>query len=156
MTALIVITALYVKHPEIVATSTSDTMLKISVASIFNFSNVGLSIGAIFVAICLTFFAFSTIVSWNLFGRINFEFLFDKKYTMVYSVISVVLAFLGSLISNGLVWNFNDFFNYLMVIPNAITLFALTNMVLSELKENGKKKKGEISCVPLSDKIIEK
>ena len=153
MTALIVISSLYVKHPELISTSESDTMVRVSIASIFNFSNVGLSIGAIFVAVCLTFFAFSTIISWNLFGRINFEYLFGKKYSIIYSVISIIFVFLGSLLSNGLVWNFNDFFNYLMVIPNAIALFALCNMVTTELKENGRKKRGEINNSALSKNI---
>lgn len=151
MTALIVITSLYVKNPQIVESSNSDTMVQVAISSIFNFSSVGTTIGGIFVAGCLTFFAFSTIISWNLFGRINFEYLFGKKSSFIYSIIAVVFVFLGSLLSNGLVWSVNDLFNYLMVIPNVIALIALYKMVIDELNKNGKKKPNE----KLGDSISE-
>ena len=38
----------------------------------------GESAGNMFVAVCLFFFAFSTILSWNLFGKINVFFFFVK------------------------------------------------------------------------------
>ncbi|MBQ3220057.1 MAG: sodium:alanine symporter family protein [Clostridia bacterium] len=151
MTALIVITSLYVKNPQILESSNSDTMVQVAISSIFNFSSVGTTIGGIFVAVCLTFFAFSTIISWNLFGRINFEYLFGKKSSFIYSIIAVVFVFLGALLSNGLVWNVNDLFNYLMVIPNVIALIALYKMVIDELNKNGKKKPNE----KLGDSISE-
>lgn len=87
------------------------------------------NIGAIFVAFCLLFFAFSTILSWNLFGRINAIYLFGKKFNIVYSIIAIGFVFLGSLLSNNLVWELTDMFNYLMVIPNVIALFALGKAV---------------------------
>lgn len=87
------------------------------------------NIGNIFVAICLLFFAFSTILSWNLFGRINAVYLFGKKFNLVYSIIAVAFVFIGSLASNDLVWELTDMFNNLMVIPNVIALFALGKWV---------------------------
>ena len=80
--------------------------------------------------ICLLFFAFSTIVGWNLFGRINVNYLFGKKANLAYSIIAIIFIFLGSCLSNDLVWELTDMFNNLMVIPNAIALFALTGMVV--------------------------
>ncbi len=102
------------------------------------FGNV--NIGAIFVAICLLFFAFSTILGWNLFGRINAVYLFGKKFNLAYSIIAVVFVFVGSLLSNDLVWELTDMFNYLMVIPNVIALFALGKTVSAVAnKKRGKK-----------------
>ena len=49
---------------------------------------------------------------------------------MVYTVIALVFIFLGTMMSNDLVWELSDMFNNLMVIPNAIALFALTGMVV--------------------------
>ena len=86
--------------------------------------------GAMFVAVCLFFFAFSTVLSWNLFGKINAVYLFGKKAVPVYSVIALVFIFLGTVMSNDLVWELTDMFNNLMVIPNAIALFALSNIVV--------------------------
>ena len=90
----------------------------------------GESAGNMFVAVCLCFFAFSTILSWNLFGKINVAYLFGKKSTVVYTVLALVFIFLGTMMSNDLVWELSDMFNNLMVIPNAVALFALTSLVV--------------------------
>ena len=91
---------------------------------------MGEEAGSMFVAICLFFFAFSTILGWNLFGKINMIYLFGKKSVPVYTVIALAFIFLGTLVSNTLVWELTDMFNFLMVIPNAMALFALSGMVL--------------------------
>ena len=83
-----------------------------------------------FVAVCLFFFAFSTILGWNLFGKINMAYLFGQRSTVVYTVIALVFIFLGTLTSSDLVWELSDMFNNLMVIPNAIALLALTSHVV--------------------------
>ena len=98
-------------------------------------------IGSIFVAVCLFFFAFSTIISWNFFGKVNFNYLFGKKALVVYSVLSIGCVFLGSIGSNDLVWGLSDLFNNLMVIPNVLALFALGSMVYGRFQKN----KNEIS-----------
>ena len=90
----------------------------------------GESAGNMFVAVCLFFFAFSTILSWNLFGKINVSYLFGKKSTVVYTVLALVFIFLGTMMANDLVWELSDMFNNLMVIPNAVALFALTSLVV--------------------------
>ena len=50
-------------------------------------------------------------------------------------VIALVFIFLGTLASNDLVWDLSDMFNQLMVIPNAIALFALTGLVVKDVKK---------------------
>ncbi len=94
----------------------------------------GNSVGAIFVAICLFFFAFSTILSWNLFGKVNVTYLFGKKHPkiaeFIYMIIALSFIMMGSLISSDFVWELTDMFNNLMVIPNVIALFALTGVVV--------------------------
>lgn len=149
MTALIVITLLYAGNGPLSAGSAEGVskanMLRVAIASLFNGSDVGNTIAAIFVAVCLTFFAFSTIISWNLFGKINFNYLFGKKATIVYSVLSIGFIFLGSLLSNDLVWELADLFNYLMVIPNVMALIALSNVVVQEVKAHKNKKKADLA-----------
>lgn len=146
MTALIVITTLYAGDGILSAGNVPENVSKTNlvataVSEVFNGSNTGLKIGSIFVAICLVFFAYSTVLSWNLFGKINFEYLFGKKSLIVYSIISIAFIFLGSLLQNDLVWELTDFFNYLMVIPNALALIALSNLVKDEIKKNSYSKK---------------
>ena len=98
----------------------------------------GETAGNMFVAVCLFFFAFSTILSWNLFGKINVAYLFGKKSTVVYTVLALVFIFLGTMMSNDLVWELSDMFNNLMVIPNAIALFALTSLVVKHANDSNR------------------
>ncbi len=93
--------------------------------------------GNIFIAICLFFFAFSTIIAWNFFGKLNAEYLTknSKIGVVIYAVISIAFIFTGSLLSNDLVWELTDFFNYLMVLPNAIALIALCAIVKKAAKK---------------------
>ena len=99
----------------------------------------GESAGNIFVAVCLFFFAFSTILGWNMFGKINAVYLFGKKNpklaTNVYNVIALLFVFFGTMTKADLVWELSDMFNQMMVIPNAIGLFALTALVVRNVKE---------------------
>ena len=99
----------------------------------------GERIGSIFVAVALFFFAFSTILSWNLFGKINVAYLSNGKLTKFYNIIALCFIFVGTLASNDLVWELTDMFNNLMVIPNALALFALTAVVVNSLKPTGVK-----------------
>ena len=98
----------------------------------------GESLGAMFVAVALFFFAFSTILGWNMFGKINVTYLFGKKGVLVYTIISLVFIFLGTMMSSDLVWELTDFANYLMVLPNVVGLIAGTAMVKQLLKEGTK------------------
>ena len=96
----------------------------------------GEKFGSIFVAVCLFFFAFSTILGWNLFAKINIHYLFGPKAIKPFMLTALVFIFLGTLASNDLVWELSDMFNQLMVIPNAVALFALSGMVVKSLKEH--------------------
>ncbi len=85
--------------------------------------------GDIFIAICMFFFAFSTILGWYFFGQANIKYLFGPKAVKIYSVIVAVCVFLGSLAEVELVWTMQDTFNSLMVIPNILALFALSGVI---------------------------
>ena len=107
--------------------------------------------GEIFIAICMFFFAFSTIVGWYFFGQANIKYLFGPKAVPIYSILVCICVFLGSLAQVDLVWNMADCFNSMMVVPNIIGLLALSGMVkkvhddyfnnfLTKQKENMKNK----------------
>ena len=96
----------------------------------FAFSSSFGGFGDIFVAICLFFFAFSTILGWHFFGLTNVKYLFGKKAAAVYSVLVCVFIVIGSALKVQLVWSLADFFNGLMVIPNALALLALSGLVV--------------------------
>ena len=111
-----------------------QTSFQITFGKLFG-ATAGNIIGSIFVAVCLFFFAFSTIISWNFFGKVNFGYLFGKKALIIYSVLSIGCVFLGSIGSNDLVWGLSDLFNNLMVIPNVLALFALGSMVYERFQK---------------------
>ena len=79
--------------------------------------------GDIFVAVCLLFFAFSTILGWHFFGEVNVKYLFGEKAAKFYSILVIGFVIVGSTLKVQLVWSLSDFFNGLMVIPNAIALW---------------------------------
>ena len=95
----------------------------------YAFSTLYGKFGEIFIAICMLFFAFSTIIGWYFFGEANIRYLFGAKAVKIYSIIVCICVALGSLQEVELVWNMADCFNSLMVIPNAIALIALSGLV---------------------------
>ena len=147
MTALVVISSLYTEGGVLAGLSGENYIQAIQngIVTKANAMQTALSMslgvfGNVFVAICLFFFAFSTIIGWNFFGKLNVQYLcgkYKKKGVVIYSVIAVVFLFLGSILQNDLVWELTDFFNYLMVIPNVIALVALVGMV-DVIKRNKK------------------
>ncbi len=134
MTALVVVSALYAGDG-VLAQGAAEGVSKANMAQMAFSGVFGDTVGNAFVAICLFFFAFSTILGWNLFGKINIEYLFGKKAVAVYSVIALVFIFLGSVLSNDLVWELTDMFNQLMVLPNSIALLALSGLVVKWSKK---------------------
>ncbi len=142
LNALVIISTLYTADGPLAngyVGAVTETLGKANLAQTAFGVAFGSEAGAIFVAVCLFFFAFSTILSWNLFGKINVVYLFGKKAIPVYSVIAMVFVFLGTVTGSDFVWELTDMFNNLMVIPNAIALFALTSMVLKTTHGIGKK-----------------
>ena len=138
LNALVIISTLYTADGPLHdcgAAAASTTLGKTNLAQTAFGVVFGESAGNMFVAVCLFFFAFSTILSWNLFGKINVAYLFGKKSTVVYTVLALVFIFLGTMMSNDLVWELSDMFNNLMVIPNAIALFALTGLVVKHAND---------------------
>ena len=92
--------------------------------------------GDAFIAMCMLFFAFSTIIGWGLYGSRCAEFLFrtDKvvgPFLVLYSFVSIV----GATMDLGLLWNIADTFNGLMSIPNLIALLLLSGTVAKLVKE---------------------
>ena len=87
--------------------------------------------GPIFIAVCMFFFAFSTIIGWYFFGQSNFKALFGEKLLPVYSIIVVAFILVGSTLKVDLVWALADLFNGLMAVPNLLALLALAGVVVA-------------------------
>ena len=113
----------------IITTGSRTTGLTGAQLSQYAFSTLYGKFGEIFIAICMFFFAFSTIIGWYFFGEANIRYLFGAKAVKIYSIIVCICVALGSLQEVELVWNMADCFNSMMVIPNAIALVALSGLV---------------------------
>ena len=95
----------------------------------------GEALGTAFIAVALFFFAFSTILSWNLFGKLNAQYLWGHRAVMPYTVLSLAFLFLGTVISADLVWGLADLFNQLMVLPNVIGLLGCAGTVKALIRK---------------------
>ena len=96
---------------------------------------------------CLTFFAFTTILGWNYYSDRCLSYLTGakKKYASVYKWVYIAAIFIGPYLTVEAVWNFADIFNGLMALPNIIALIGLSGVVASETKDYlARLKKGEI------------
>lgn len=113
----------------IITTGSRTTGFTGAQLSQYAFSTLYGKFGEIFIAICMFFFAFSTIIGWYFFGEANIRYLFGAKAVKIYSIIVCICVALGSLQEVDLVWNMADCFNSMMVIPNAIALVALSGLV---------------------------
>lgn len=122
LTALVIITTRSV---------TPDASLVGTALTQAGFSSVFGKFGDIFIAVCMFFFAFSTIIGWYFFGEANIKYLFGTKAVKVYGILVCVCVLLGTLGDVTMVWSMSDMFNGLMVIPNLVGLLALTKIVKS-------------------------
>lgn len=93
--------------------------------------------GNVFLAICMLFFAFSTIIGWYFFGETNVKALFhdNKAARLIYSLLVVGAIILGSFQKVDLVWNASDMFNGLMVIPNLMAVLALHRVIIKASRD---------------------
>lgn len=103
----------------------------------------GLKGGAIIIAVGISLFAFSTVLSWALYGGRCCEFLLGSKAIRPYQIIYVLIVVVGATMELDLAWNIADTLNGLMIIPNLIGLFALSGVVVKETREYFAKVKEE-------------
>lgn len=102
--------------------------------------------GRMALSVCLTFFAFTTVVGWYYFGETNVKYLFGGKGLLPYRAIVIIFIILGSLFTDiGLVWSIADMTNSIMVLPNLIGLLVLMKYVRNTSKDYDRcKELGEI------------
>ncbi|MBU5435734.1 sodium:alanine symporter family protein [Pseudoflavonifractor sp. MSJ-37] len=130
LTALVILTTGVVTPDMIGNDSTAASLTQSAFSTVFG------HFGNIFVAVCLLFFAFSTIIGWYFFGEQNVKYLFGRKAVKIYAVLVVLCIVVGSMLKVDLVWNLADFFNAVMALPNLIALIALSSVVVKISKDS--------------------
>ena len=102
-----------------------------------SFSSVlGAQFGSTLVAVGITLFALSTILSWSLYGTRCCEFLLGSKAARVYQVLFVAVILVGASLKLDLVWNIADTLNGFMAVPNLIALLGLSPVVIKLTREH--------------------
>lgn len=129
MTAMVVLLGVGVQNIEY-GTDIGANLTIMGFESVF-----GGGIPAIAVAICLTLFALSTVLTWALYGSRCVEYLFGFKASKVYQVIFCLFACIAGTVELSLAWAIADTLNGLMAIPNLIAVALLSPVVIKLCKE---------------------
>ena len=129
MTALVVLLGVGVQNIEY-GTDIGANLTIMGFESVF-----GTGIPAVAVAICLSLFALSTVLTWALYGSRCVEYLFGFKVSKVYQVIFCLFACIAGTVELDLAWAIADTLNGLMAIPNLIALALLSPVVIKLSKE---------------------
>ena len=89
----------------------------------------------VIVAVCLTLFALSTVLTWGLYGGRCCEFLLGATAARIYQVVYALVAILGATMELSTVWALADTLNGLMALPNLVALVALSPVVMRLSRE---------------------
>ena len=100
------------------------------------FSNMFGPIGAMFVAVAVLLFAYSTVLGWSHYGSKSMEYLTNNNRVImtVYKLVFIVMSYFSATMSLQLAWDLSDTFNGLMMIPNLIGVLALSGTVAAITK----------------------
>ena len=86
-------------------------------------------LASIVVALGITLFAGTTILSWALYGIRCTEYLLGPKSILPYQSLYLLFTVLGAVLELSFVWDISETLNGLMAIPNLIAVFALSGVV---------------------------
>ncbi len=105
---------------------------------------MGNKLGAIIIAVAISLFALSTILSWALYGSRCCEYIFKTtKCIKPYYVIFIIITLVGCQMGSGLAWDIADTLNGLMAIPNLVALLGLSGIVVKLVKDHFNNKSPE-------------
>lgn len=90
--------------------------------------------GGVIVAVCLAFFAFSTMLGWSYYGERNLEYLIGVKAIFPYRLAFVTVIAVAAVAKLDVVWLLSDIMNALMAFPNLIGLLLLSGIVWRETR----------------------
>ncbi len=147
MTGLAIVIALC--NPEFVSVDPTGAQLTgvqlTSRALSFDLGGDGISVQFLLM-VCLTFFAFTTILGWDYYSEKCLEYLTNGKmeFVMVYRLLYIVMIAVGPYFTVDAVFTIADITNGLMAIPNCVSLLVLSGIVAKETRNYfDRRKRGE-------------
>jgi AGCS family alanine or glycine:cation symporter len=97
-------------------------------------------VGGLIVAVCLTLFAFTTVIGWSFYGERCAEYLFGIKAIYPYRVMWILVIPIGAMLDLEFIWLVADTFNALMALPNLIALALLSPVVFALTRQKFNRK----------------
>lgn len=91
--------------------------------------------GGWIVAVCLSMFAFSTMLGWSYYGEKSIEYLLGERFILPYRIVFIVAIFFGAIRSLDFVWGLSDVMNGLMALPNLVGLLLLSGVIARETRD---------------------
>ena len=136
MTALVVLSsgAIDLNTGHVIAEVNDDTLVALA------FGNTLGRPGEWFVFLCVTLFAFTTVMGWSYYGTKVTEYLMGVTWAKIYRVVFIFLITLGAVMESNFAWSISDTFNGLMMIPNLIGIISLSPLII-KLTRNYKQRK---------------
>ncbi|WP_342387107.1 alanine/glycine:cation symporter family protein [Salinicoccus bachuensis] len=88
------------------------------------------SFGAIFIAIVILLFAYSSILGNYFYGQSNLNYIRENRVLLlVFKALVVVMVFIGAVMDLETAWATADMFMALMAVTNLVAVFGLSNVV---------------------------
>ena len=131
LTALVLMCGIYSGVDVTWGTSGGVELISASLSTV-----LGAKLGSTILAVSIMLFAFSTVLSWSLYGSRCFEFLFGAKLLPVYQIIFILVCPFGASMKLDVVWNIADTLNGFMAVPNLVALLGLSGVVIKLTKEH--------------------
>ncbi len=93
-------------------------------------------IARLILMVCLSVFAFTTILGWNYYSERCLSYLIGpgKIKTIIFRWVYIAAVFVGPYLTADAVWGIADIFNGLMALPNITALVMLSDDVRAETK----------------------
>ena len=93
-------------------------------------------VGKYLLTFAIFAFAVTTLLGWFYYGEQCLRFLINKPAALfAYKIIYTAVAFVGAVSSLSLAWDFANFSNGLMVIPNVVSVLLLHKVVVAETRK---------------------
>jgi AGCS family alanine or glycine:cation symporter len=142
MTALvIVITGAYADpaNAEFIAANQGGALTSAAMGSVVSWFPYLLSVAVVL-------FAFSTMISWSYYGERCWAFMFGDGSSMIYRLVFLSCAFLGSIVTATNILEFSDLMVLGLAFPNILGVLLLSGGVREDLDAyEAKLKSGEIT-----------
>lgn len=107
-----------------------------SIMTLGAFNRVFGSFGSIFIAVCITLFAFGAAVGWSYYGTACCDWLFgSKRLVAAYKTAYILVIMLGAMLPISFIIELSDLLNAFMALPNLYAVNKLSNEVKAITKQ---------------------